>query len=248
MAGFTKWITGGLGFVLGGPIGALIGFFVGSLIDGGSQTQLQESQSPSGRNDSTAEGDFKISLLVLIASVMKADGRPNKAELNVVKQFLVSNFGEEGALEALQMLKNLLQQDINDVEVVIQINRYMNYSSKLQLIHFLFEIAYADGIEHVNEIHTIQRIATNMRITPLDFESLRAPYRKTKDTNWAYKTLEIEPVATNDEIKKAYREMAKKYHPDTVANLGEDIKKKATEKFRTINEAYEELKKQRGMM
>lgn len=247
MAGFAKWITGGLGFVLGGPIGALIGFFVGSLIENSSQLQMQESRSPSENNNQTAEGDFKVSLLVLIASVMKADGKPNKSELNLVKQFLLSNFGEEGALEALQLLKNLLKQDINDVEVAIQINRYMNYSAKLQLVHFLFDIAYVDGVEHLNEVQVIQRIASNLRITPLDFESLRAPYRKSKDTNWAYKTLEIETVATNDEVKKAYREMAKKYHPDTVANLGEDIKKKATEKFRTINEAYEELKKQRGI-
>ncbi|HPC26234.1 MAG TPA: DnaJ domain-containing protein [Paludibacteraceae bacterium] len=47
-------------------------------------------------------------------------------------------------------------------------------------------------------------------------------------------------------MKKAYREMAKKYHPDKVNTLGEDIKKIATEKFRSINEAYEVLKKERG--
>ena len=66
------------------------------------------------------------------------------------------------------------------------------------------------------------------------------------DPNWAYKSLEIEPASTNNEIKKAYRNMAKKYHPDKVNDLGEDVKKSATIKFRSINEAYENLKKQRG--
>ena len=76
---------------------------------------------------------------------------------------------------------------------------------------------------------------------------MKAPYNRTKEVKWAYAALELKPTATDDEIKKAYRTMAKKYHPDTVANLGEEIKKKATEKFRSVNEAYEELKKQRGL-
>ena len=59
--------------------------------------------------------------------------------------------------------------------------------------------------------------------------------------------IQIDPTATDEEIKKAYRRMAKKYHPDLVNDLGEDVKKSATEKFRSINEAYESLKKQRGI-
>ena len=252
MAGFTKWITGGLGFVLGGPIGGLIGFAIGSLIDGSAglvnygeyQEQTQRGRNPHSR---TAEGDFKISLLVLIACVMKADGSPKKQELDVAKRFLLANFGEDGALEALHILKNLLRQDINDVEVARQINYAMNYASKLELIHLLFEIAYADGAENQYELTVIQRISWNLGVSNLDFDALKAPYNRTKDVNWAYAALELKPTATDDEIKKAYRTMAKKYHPDTVANLGEEIKKKATEKFRSVNEAYEELKKQRGL-
>lgn len=251
MAGFTKWITGGLGFVLGGPIGGLIGFAIGSLIDGSAQLvnygEYQE-QTRRGTNpySRTAEGDFKMSLLVLIACVMKADGSPKKQELDVAKRFLLANFGEDGALEALQILKNLLRQDINDVEVARQINYAMNYASKLELIHLLFEIAYADGAENQYELTVIQRISWNLGVSNLDFDALKAPYNRTKDVNWAYAALELKPDATDDEIKKAYRAMAKKYHPDTVANLGEEIKKKATEKFRSVNEAYEELKKTRG--
>ena len=77
---------------------------------------------------------------------------------------------------------------------------------------------------------------------------MKAPYVKNIDQNWAYKALELEPSATIDDIKKGYRRMAMKYHPDKVANLGDDIKKSATEKFRSVNEAYEQLKKQRGFV
>ena len=68
-----------------------------------------------------------------------------------------------------------------------------------------------------------------------------------KETDSAYKILEISPVATDDEVKKAYRQMAIKYHPDKVSTLGEDIQKAAKEKFQQLSNAYEQIKKQRGM-
>ncbi len=242
MAGFGKWLGGGLGFILGGgPIGAIIGFALGSMFDGTTVAKSSASRAV------TAQNDFKMSLLVLIACVMKADGRVQKSELAVAKRFLVANFGEEGALEALQILKNILEQEIDASQVAMQINQFMNYSAKLQLIHLLFEIALADGEVHPAEQDMIERIATIFRISHPDFESLKAPYFKNTDPSWAYKTLEIEPTATEDEIKKAYRRMAMKFHPDKVHNLGDDLKKSATEKFRSINEAYETIKKAKGM-
>lgn len=242
MAGFGKWLGGGLGFVLGGgPLGAIIGFALGSMFDSPSAVKSTESRA------ATAQNDFKMSLLVLIACVMKADGRIQKSELAVAKRFLVANFGEEGALEALQILKNLLEQEIDESQVAMQINQFMNYSAKLQLVHLLFDIALSDGEVHPAEQAMIERIASIFRISTADFESLKAPYFKNTDPGWAYKTLEIESTATEDEIKKAYRRMAMKYHPDKVHNLGDDMKKSATEKFRTINDAYETIKKARGM-
>ncbi len=243
MASFGKWIGGGLGWAFGGPIGALIGYAVGSMFDNSSVHVSGNTLGPAN----TSEGDFKMSLLVLMACIMKADGRIMKAELDVAKKFMVANFGEQGALEALQILKNLLNQPIDETQVAMQVNQYMNYSSKLELLHLLFDIAYADGVIHPSELAAIQRISGIFLIDRLDFESLKAPYLKQVDRDWAYKSLEIEPTATNEEIKKAYRRMAKKYHPDLVNDLGEEVKKSATEKFRSINEAYESLKKQRGM-
>lgn len=247
MAGFGKWLAGGLGLVLGGPMGAIIGFALGSLFEGSSTSSSQQG-THSRTTRSTSEGDFKMSLLVMIACVMKADGNAQKAELNVVKRFLVTNFGEDGALEALQILKRLLDQPLNEREMAMQINQFMNYSAKLQLVHFLFDVAYSDGHVNAAELRVIQTIASIFRITAADFESLKAPYVKNVDKDWAYKALEIEPSATIDEIKKAYRRMAMKYHPDKVNSLGEDVKKSATEKFRAINEAYEQLKKDRSFV
>ncbi len=244
MGNFAKWIGGGLGWAFGGPVGALIGFALGSMLGGSEIADSTRTLGPSR----TTEGDFKMSLLVLMACIMKADGRIDKSELAVVKKFLVANFGEKGALEAMPILKNLLEQNINETEVAAQIGQNLNYSSKLELLNSLFNIAYADGEVVASELATIQRIANIFRIDRLDFESIKAPYLKLVDRDWAYKSLEIETTATNDEIKKAYRRMAMKYHPDKVNDLGEEVKKSATEKFRSINEAYENLKKQRGFV
>lgn len=246
MITITRWIGGGLGFVLGGPIGAVIGFAVGTVIDAGiygynngtkNEEEFQQKQ----------EGDFRISLLVLIACVMKADGVVQKTELDVVKRFLAKNFDEESALQALQILKGLLQQNINETAMANQINEYMNYSSKLELVHLLLEIAYADGEIFQSEHIVIQRIVVGLGVSMLDFQSLRATYNKTQNINWAYDVLEIKPDATHEEIKKAYRTMAMKFHPDKVQSLGEEIKQKATEKFRSINEAYNYIKDIRGI-
>lgn len=242
MAGYGKWLAGGLGWALGGPIGAIVGFALGSLFENASV-----AVNPVGsQRMPTAEADFKMSLLVMIACVMKADGKVQKTELSVAKRFLLNNFGEQGALEALQILKKLIEQPINETEVAAQINRYMNYSAKLQLLRLLFDIAYADGEVNVAEMQVIVRTANIFGITQPDFEAVKAPYIKHVDPDWAYKALEITPGATDEEIKKAYRKMAMKFHPDKVNDLGEELKKSATEKFRAVNEAYEYLKKKRA--
>jgi DnaJ like chaperone protein len=143
------------------------------------------------------------------------------------------------------MLREILNQTIDIREVSAQVGQYMDYSARLQLLHFLFGIAAADGLYHPEEVAVIEQIAGFMGISTADYRSVHAMF--VKDPGWAYDVLEITSSATNDEVKKAYREMAKKHHPDKVGHLGDDIKKAATEKFQKINAAYEEIKRQRGM-
>ena len=243
----AKWILGGLGFVLGGPIGALIGVALGALYDGFVGTGLVEADETSEHTTQnstrqTTAGDINISFLVLIACVMKADGRVLKSEVNFIKPYLVRLYGEQGAKQALQLLKDLLEKDIDYVSVCTQIKQHVNYSTLLEIVHLLLDLANADGDFSAAEQTLIQRIATLLGITTRDYDALEALYKKTKDPNWAYTALEIEPTVSDEEVKKAYRRMAMKYHPDKVANASEQVRQKATEKFRAINEAYEHIK------
>jgi DnaJ like chaperone protein len=234
--------AGGLGFVLGGPIGAVVGVVLTSMLSSGKEYKTTNSS-----RRQTVQNDFRMVLLLLFASVMKADGAIKKTELNVVKQFLVKTFGEEGALEALQLLKEFLKQNYNVAEISQQASRYFNYSQRMELIHLLFMIAAADGQVSENEIIVIHTAARNL-ISQSDFDSIKAMFVGSKvNSDWAYQVLNITKDATDDELKKAYRKMAMKFHPDKVNNLGEKIKKQAEEKFKEIQKAYETIKKERNI-
>jgi DnaJ like chaperone protein len=232
---YGKWIGGGLGWAFGGPLGAILGFAMGSMFDGSQGTAYRGS----------ARGDFAMSLLVLSAAVMKADTKVLKSELDYIKSFFIRQFGLDESERLIPILKEILNQDINIQEVSIQVGQYMDYPSKLQLLHYLFGIASADGQYHPSEVDIIEQISGFMGIRAADFASIRAMF--VKNINSAYDILEIIPEATDEEVKKAYRRLAIEYHPDKVSHLGEDIRKSATEKFQNLNAAYEQIKKQRGI-
>ncbi len=243
--GYGKWIGGGLGWALGGPIGGLLGFYFGSMFESGSKSTGYQEYPYSSGSRTTQSGDFSVSLLVLSAAVMKADGIVKKSELDYVKRFFVSNFGEAKTVQLMQVLKELLNKDINIQDVSVQIRSSMDYSSRLQLLHYLFGIAGADKVISNSEILMIQNIAGFMGITSADFNSVKAMF--VKDTESAYKILEITPDANDNDVKKAYHKMAIKYHPDKVSHLGTEVQKAAEEKFQKLNASYDEIKKKRGI-
>lgn len=248
---FGKWLGGGLGWTLGGPLGGLFGFALGSLFDSVSAEKLP--QTAQGRRTNTGHyqqqtgaGDFALSLVSLSAAIMKVDGKVMRSELDFVKSFFARQFGEEHSLELLQAMKEILDKPIPVKEICVQIRYNMKHPLRLQLMHYLFGIAHADGNINQPELKLLHEMAYFLGISEGDFESLKATY-KLVSTDDAYKVLELEKIATEEEIKKAYRKMAVKYHPDKVAQLGEEFQKAAKEKFQKVQDAYERIKKERGI-
>ena len=88
-------------------------------------------------------------------------------------------------------------------------------------------------------------MANYLNINKRDYESIKAMF--AKDDKAVYRVLEISPDASNQEIKRAYRKMANKYHPDKVSHLGKEMQTSAEEKFKAVNNAYQQLKKDRNM-
>jgi len=244
---FSKWIGASLGWSFGGPIGAIIGMALGSVVDamGRGNTGTQTRGRRIYQQTQTQSGDFEVSLLILASIVIKADGKQDQRELNFVRQQFVGMYGKERANHAFKLFKNITKQtNISTRDVCYQIKQMMDHPSRLQLLHFLFGIAKADGLVTESEVKQIYTIAGYLGISPRDFESIKAMFYSSRGN--AYKILEIDKTATASEIKKAYRKMAKKYHPDKVMHLGKEHQKGAEEKFRQVQEAYEQLQKERG--
>mgnify|MGYP005990992443 CR=1 FL=1 len=217
---FAKWLGAGVGFTFGGPIGAILGYVLGSFIDGFSiQDFLQEQEAYHRRPKQqktvhATSGDFEM-------------------------------YGKARANHAFKLFKGIIKRQISTRQVCLQIRQHLTHSSRLQLIHFLFGIAKADGNVTSVEEQEIRKIASYFYINGHDYNSIKAMFYDESDS--AYKILEITKTATNDDIKKAYRKMAKKYHPDKLQNLGEEHHSGAKEKFQNIQSAYEQIKAERGM-
>lgn len=240
MAGWNKWIFGSLGWALGGPVGGILGFALGAITEDGVKLKMQ-----GGGSQRFLPNDFSAALLVLCAAVMKADSKVMRSELEFVRNFFARQFGEEHARDRMLLFREILKQEIVIGQVCGQIRQNVDVPSRLQLLHLLFGLAASDGRPGEEELNVISQISHLIGINPRDLESIKAMFIVNADSS--YKILEIERTVTNEEVKKAYRRMAVKYHPDKVHHLGPEYHKDAQEKFKKINEAYEKIKKERGI-
>lgn len=231
-----------VGWWLGGPLGVIVGLVVGHVAQESSSVRMMTGTEDYSRQ---SMGGFMASLLVLMGAVMKADGKVVHSELEFVKRYLVRTLGQEKAQEALIMLRDILKQDIPVRDICMQVRVNLDYSSRLELLHLLVGLGMADGLMSREELQVIRQIAYEMGISDADMASLQNMYANDLDS--AYKVLEINESASDDEVKKAYRSMAVRFHPDKVEHLGDDFKKSANEKFQKMNEAFEKIKKARGM-
>ena len=235
--------------VTGGTLaGGIFGLAIGVMIAAAGRLQVQpvEGNSRNGRTTARNADDFAHVLLILAAHIMKADGKIMRSELEYLRTFFTQKLGPEKAQELLVKLRELLDQDFSINNVCRQIRMGMVYPLRLELLHFLFGIAAADGKVNTNERQELERISAYLGITIADFESIKAMFYR-EHPHSAYKILEIDPSVSNDQVKKAYRKMAVKYHPDKVSHLGAEFQESSKEKFQKVQEAYENICKQRGM-
>jgi len=237
MSGYGKWVGGAIGWALGGYIGGILGYQVGKLFSSGFQIGERHQGG-------TRSGDFAMSLVVMSAAVMNADGKVLKSELNFVKKFLKMNFGEVQADQLILLLKEALKQEVDVRGVADQVRINMDHPKRMLLLQYLYGIANADGHVDKRELELIRLIARHLGISPKDIGSIEEPFHS--GTLNPYKVLEITETATDAEVKKAYRKLAIKFHPDKIGDLGEGPRKLAKERFLQVQGAYEQIKKSRG--
>ena len=206
-----KWIGGFLGFITGGPLGALAGFALGSLFDhgmdevnkpgnggGGNYNEYSnayEAYSGYGRSQQgyqqqgygqqrAYEGErnsFMFSLLVLSSYIIAVDGKIMHSEMELVRRFLLQNFGESAKKQGEEILLKLFEQQkrmgMQQYRSVIhdschQIRANMMYEQRLQLLNFLVMIAQADNVVSPEEVQALKEIAIHMGLEPSDVDQM----------------------------------------------------------------------------
>jgi DnaJ like chaperone protein len=261
-------IGGSLGFMMGGPLGAIIGGAIGSNIgEGSGRAGVHPGARINGRSfggrpgtgagfywasPMEAQQTFMIAMISLAAKVAKADGSVGQAEVRSFDQFLKNRLGM-GAAErrvAARIFNEARDSSIPAEDFARQIRQLLGHqpARKRDLISLLMSIAIADGHYREAEERLIRSIAREMGLTDRDYEEAVAMFDPRAGVSTSYTVLGVTQGATIDEIKKAYRKLAKEYHPDVVANkgMGEDFQKFAAEKMRAVNSAYDAVREARG--
>ena len=238
-----KWVSAFFGYYYFGFRGAIFGFFVGSFLEklvNGSRVNFQTSSK------STDPVQFQLNLIAFAAIVIKADGQVKSQELQFVRNFFIANYGQQKASSIFETFNEQVKKEVQNIEEMAQVFVLSSrYETRLQVVHFLMGVANADGSISQSELSKIKQIAMSLGIYTSDLESIKAMFVKSTDN--AYRILEISPSANDAEVKKAYRTMAKKYHPDKLQSKEPALIKGAQEKFQEVQKAYDEIQKQRGM-
>ncbi len=252
---FTGKLFGALIGSLAGPMGAILGGVVGHLFDRAVEERKALNIFPGASTSlysdsvSAAQVNFLTSLIGLSIAVANADGHVRVSQVEIIKSFFRSQFpfahDDQRLVQRIidESYKNREEIDINGL--CHYYRGVSNFEGRLLLLWLLFKIAHADseGVIRVEE-DMIHRIAGLLGVGAAEFMSIRAEF--IQDKSRAYEIFGLEPAASDEEVRAAYRRLAAQNHPDRVANLGEEFVKVAEEKFKTINAAYEEIRKERG--
>jgi DnaJ like chaperone protein len=155
-------------------------------------------------------------------------------------------FGAHRAGESFKLFKHIINsKQVSLRQICLQIDKNVSHAQRLQLIHFLYGISMADGHLDPKEVEIIEKIGGYMYINVHDMASIKAMF--FKDPEQHYKILDIKPSSSDVEVKKAHRKMAMKYHPDKLSDLNEAQQNMGKEKFLKVQDAYEAIKKERGI-
>lgn len=242
-----RWLLSILGFFLFRFPGAFIGYLIGYFLE---HLKVSSGPIPTGQPNRARQqvtpADFELNLLSLASLVIKADGQVSQKELDYVRLYFVQAYGKDRANATFRVFNEVVKKrQVNAENICNYLKQRMHYESRLQILHFLFNVADADGYVSPAEVDRVRSIGILLGIRLPDFESIKAMFFKSADS--AYTILEIDKTATDNEVKAAYRNMVKKYHPDKLQHMDEAHQKGAEAKFRKVQEAYEQIQKERGM-
>jgi len=251
-----KLFGAALGFTFGGPIGALIGAAIGHFVDSSSPGKVVYGKQ------AQKELAFITSLILLLTGIARADGEVTPQEVQTIKRFFREQLGYRGAEYTVieRIINESIHRKVNLEETCWQIKSRATYEERLFLVSLGYQVALSDGWLRQEEEKYIQQASFLLDIEEYDYVMIKNTYRGYRETGGyqrnqsvkqealePYQVLGVVPTCSNEELQKAYRNMASKYHPDKVSHLGKEFIDLANKKFTQIQEAYQRIKVQRGL-
>lgn len=262
MGWWGKVLGGAFGFMLGGPLGALLGAVLGHNLDKGLEN-LPENALPSPGNRERVQTAFFTATFSVMGHLAKADGRVSEDEIEMAGLVMDRmELDETMRRTAVRLFGEGKEADFPLDAVIEQFRKECR--GRRTLIQMFIEIqlqaGYADGRLDPAEERLLLRICRLLHFPELLFRQLERMIQAeihgvrggTKasgmDPKDAYAILNIDPSASDAEVKKAYRRLTSQHHPDKLVAKGlpEEMMKLAQEKTHEIRQAYEALKKARG--
>lgn len=207
----------------------------------------------SSLNTKSSEHKRFVELMVhILISIAKADGTISQSETQMIRQFFIAQLNFSGAqLDWLNDTISTAKASHDNIDQLAkEFTSQFSYESQLMLLNMVYNVAYSDGNFHSSEAKLIDRLAVLLNISSFDHQRIKMAFEaqfgslsSQKNDDQYFAILGLPNSASKDEIKKTYRELSKKYHPDKVHHLGDEFKQQAEEKMKEINTAYDELMK-----
>lgn len=265
-----KLLGGTLGYVLGGPLGAMLGAALGHTLDKSvDRVALEHGHGYTHADQERIQTAFFTATFSVMGHLAKVDGRVSEDEIELARAVMERmDLTPEHKKTAIRLFNEGKRGDFPLDEVLDQFRRECHRRHNLMRMFLEIQVnaAYADGVMHKNEKRLLLYMCEQLGISRFEFAQIdmmvRARYQaagagraragsgtaRTRSLKDAYAVLGVTQQANNDEVKKAYRRLMNRHHPDKLVAKGlpEEMMKMASEKTYEIKSAYDQIRAARG--
>jgi len=194
-----------------------------------------------------AKERYAKQLCTLFVELARVDGEVVREEVRVMREYFQQDLGFEGS--ALNRVRNQLKAAIASSaeldDAARKVRDALEPSARAFLLDALYDLALADGELKRSEQDALRKLASVLEVGEEAHRKVTERYFGKGETHFA--KLGLTSAATDEEIRAAFKKLAAQHHPDKVASQGPKAVEAANRRFLEIKDAYEELRRLRGI-